>query len=68
MGLRRGRGWVLTGRHASGSTIIGVLLLALVVGIAWRATSAVWFLLFPLLLVGLLATAAVGVLWGIRHF
>ncbi len=59
---------MLTGRHASGSTIIGLILLALVLGIAWRATSAVWFLLFPLLLVGLLAAAAVGVLWGIRHF
>ncbi len=59
---------MLTGRHASGSMIIGVILLALMLGIAWRATSAVWFLLFPLLLVGLLAAAAVGVLWGIRHF
>lgn len=59
---------MLTGRHASGSMIIGVILLALMLGIAWRATSAVWFLLFPLLLVGLLAAAALGVLWGIRHF
>ncbi len=68
MRVRRARGWVLTGRHASGSTLIGLVLLALVLGIAWRATSAVWFLLFPLLLVGLLAAAAVGVLWGLRHF
>ncbi len=68
MRVRRARGWVLTGHHASGSALIGLVLLALVLGIAWRATSAVWFLLFPLLVVGLLAAAAVGVLWGIRHF
>ncbi len=59
---------VITGRHASGSAVAGILLLALLIGIAWRATNVVWFLLFPLLLIGMLVAAAVGVLWGIRHF
>ncbi len=59
---------VLTGRFASGSALLGVFLLALLLGIAWRATTAAWFLLFPLLLVGMLAAGAVAVLWAIRHF
>ncbi len=59
---------VLTGRIASGSVITGLILLGLLIGIAWRATNAVWFLFFPLLLIGILAAAAVGVLWGLRQF
>ena len=44
------------------------MLLGVLVGIAWRATSAAWFLLFPLLLLGLVAAAAMAVLWGLRQF
>ncbi len=65
---RKSRGWMVTSRLASGITLLGLLLLVLLVGVAWRATTAIWFLLFPVLLVGVLAAAAVGVLWGIRHF
>ena len=61
------RGWVLSSRTVSGSALLGILSLGLLVGIAWRATSAGWFLLFPLLLLGMLAAAAISVLWGIRH-
>jgi hypothetical protein len=50
------------------STLAGLMLLLLLIGIAWKATSALWFLLFPLLLVGLVAAAAMAVLWGLRHF
>lgn len=59
---------VLTGRMAGLVGAMGVLLLALLVGIAWRATSAVWFLVFPILLLGLLAAAGMAVLWILRHF
>ena len=45
----------------------GVVLLILLVGIAWRAQSVGWFLLFPLLLVGVLAAVALGVLAALRH-
>ena len=59
---------VLTGSMVSWSVITGVLLLAALVGIAWRATDVLWFLLFPLLLAGVLVATAMGVLWGLRHF
>ncbi len=59
---------VVTRRAVSGTTAAGVVLLGALVGIAWRANNALWFLLFPLLLVGILAAAAMAVLWGLRHF
>jgi len=58
----------LTRTHVAWSTLAGLMLLLLLIGIAWKATSALWFLLFPLLLVGLVAAAAMAVLWGLRHF
>jgi lysylphosphatidylglycerol synthetase-like protein (DUF2156 family) len=67
-GLSRRRTPVLTAPVALGTVTVGVILLAVLVGIAWRSTSAVWFLLFPLLLMGVLSALAVGVLWGLRHF
>lgn len=47
--------------------IAGGLLLLVLIGIAWRAQSAGWFLLFPLLLLGLLAAVALGMLAALRH-
>lgn len=58
----------LTRRHVAWGGAAGVVLLLLLIGIAWKATSVLWFLLFPLLLVGLVAAAAMAVLWGLRHF
>jgi len=58
----------LTRRHVAWSSTLGVILMVLLVGIAWKATNALWFLLFPLLLVGLVTAAATAVLWGLRHF
>lgn len=65
---RRSPRRVVTRRAVSGTTVAGVVLLGALVGIAWRATNALWFLLFPLLVVGILAAAAMAVLWGLRHF
>lgn len=59
---------VVTRRLVSGSTLVGLVMLVLLVGIAWRASTAAWFLFFPVLLVGVLASAAMAVLWGLRHF
>ncbi len=59
---------VVTRRAVSGATVAGVVLLGALIGIAWRATDALWFLLFPLLVVGVLAAAAMAILWGLRHF
>ncbi len=68
MGSRPQRRWVITRGFASGSSIAGIVMLVILIGIAWRATNVVWFLFFPLLLIGMLAAAAVGVLWIVRHF
>ncbi len=59
---------VLTGRVAAWVGIAGLLLLAALFGIAWRTTSPLWFLTFPVLLVGVLISAAVVVLWMLRLF
>ncbi|HEU5170937.1 MAG TPA: hypothetical protein VFU46_10380 [Gemmatimonadales bacterium] len=66
--MRAHRTPVLTGRGAGAIAFAGLLLLAVLVGIAWRATSALWFLVFPLLLLGLLTAAGMAVLWILRHF
>ncbi|HEU5170695.1 MAG TPA: hypothetical protein VFU46_09160 [Gemmatimonadales bacterium] len=66
--MRAHRAPVLTGRGAGAIALAGLLLLAVLVGIAWRATSALWFLVFPVLLLGLLAAAGMAVLWILRHF
>lgn len=55
------------GRAVRIGPLVGALLLLVVVGITWRAESAGWFLLFPLLLLGLLAAVALGVLAALRH-
>lgn len=57
----------LGGRAVRTGMVAGVLLLLVLIGIAWRAQSAGWFLLFPLLVAGLLAAVALGVLAALRH-
>lgn len=59
---------VITRRTISWSTIAGAVMLGILVGIAWRATNVLWFLLFPLLLAGALIGIAMAVLWMLRHF
>lgn len=66
--MRARRTPVLTSRAAGVMALGGVVLLALLVGIAWRTTSALWFVVFPLLLVGVLIAAASAALWILRHF
>lgn len=43
-------------------------MLGLLVGIALRATNVLWFLLFPLLVIGALVGVSLAVLWALRHF
>jgi len=59
---------VLTVRGVSWGMAAGLVMLVLLVGIAWRTTNVAWFLLFPMLLLGVLFALGVGVLWGLRHF
>lgn len=58
----------LTRRHVGWGSIAGLGLLLLLIGIAWKATNVLWFLLFPVLLIGLVVAAAMAVLWGLRQF
>lgn len=62
------RATTVTGRHVTWGAVAGIILLLVLVGIVWRTTNALWFLLFPLLLVGVVAATAMAVLWGLRHF
>jgi len=57
----------LGGRTMRVGMIAGLILLVILIGIAWRAQSVGWFLLFPLLLLGVLAAVALGVLAALRH-
>ncbi len=59
---------VLSGRASVLVAAAGLIFLILLVGIAQRTTSALWFLMFPLLLLGLLMAAAGAVLRMLRHF
>lgn len=59
---------LLTARAVGWGLLLGMILLAVLIGIAWRTTSVAWFLLFPLLLIGVIFALGVGVLWGLRHF
>ncbi|MGQ0569970.1 MAG: hypothetical protein ACT4P5_10650 [Armatimonadota bacterium] len=43
------------------------LIVAIVV-VTWKASSPLLFLLYPLLVLGVLALLALAVLWALRHF
>ncbi len=63
-----GRRTVLTGRLSLVTAGMGIIFLVLLVAIAQRTTSALWFMTFPLLLAGVLLAAAAAVLRMLRHF
>jgi hypothetical protein len=52
-------GW---GLLAAGGLVVALVL------ITWKATSPLFFLLYPLLVLGALALVAMGVLWALKHF
>jgi hypothetical protein len=58
----------LTSRAVGWGALGGAVLLAALIGIAWRGGSAAWFLLFPVLVIGVLAAGTLGALWALRHF
>ncbi|HEY6104127.1 MAG TPA: hypothetical protein VI007_12975 [bacterium] len=63
-----GRRAVLSGRVSLVVAAAGITFLVLLFGIAQRTTSPLWFLLFPVLLLGMLIAAAAAVLRMLRHF
>jgi len=63
-----GRRVVLSARASLLIAAAGAVSLVVLLGIAQRTTSALWFLVFPLLLLGVLIAAATAVLRMLRHF
>lgn len=63
-----GRRAVLSARVSLLLAGAGLVFLIALFGIAQRTTSALWFLTFPLLLLGVLIAAAAAVLRMLRHF
>ena len=47
---------------------IGIVLLLLVVALTFFAPSALWFLLYPVLILGALAALTAAAAWLMRHF
>ena len=50
-----------------GLAAAGVFVIALVL-VTWKATSPLLFLLYPVLVLGVLALVATAVLWALKHF
>jgi len=50
-----------------GLVAAGGLVVALVL-VTWKATSPLLFLLYPVLVLGVLALVAMAVLWALKHF
>jgi NAD(P)-dependent dehydrogenase (short-subunit alcohol dehydrogenase family) len=63
-----GRRAILSGRVSVLVAAAGIAFLLVLLGIAQRTTSPLWFLLFPVLLLGVLLAAAAAVLRMLRHF
>ncbi|MGQ0549835.1 MAG: hypothetical protein ACT4PY_09250 [Armatimonadota bacterium] len=43
-------------------------LVAVLILVTWKAASPLLFLLYPILVLGVLALLAMAVLWALRHF
>lgn len=63
-----GRRAVLSARGSLALAAVGAIFLVVLLAIAQRTTSALWFLTFPVLLLGVLVAAAAVVLRMLRHF
>ena len=50
-----------------GLAAAAVFVIALVL-VTWKATSPLLFLLYPVLVLGVLALVAMAVLWALKHF
>jgi len=50
-----------------GLVAAAVFVIALVL-VTWKATSPLLFLLYPVLVLGVLALLAMAVLWALKHF
>jgi drug/metabolite transporter (DMT)-like permease len=58
----------LRSRTVGWGLVIAVVLVVAIVLVTWRASSPLFFLLYPILVLGVLALLAMAVLWAFRHF
>jgi hypothetical protein len=66
--MLRGARRPLGPRSVGWGLVLAVVLVIATVLVTWTATSPVVFLLYPILVLGVLALSALAVLWALRHF
>ncbi len=60
-------------RHVRSRTVgwglaVALVLVAVIILVTWKASSPLFFLLYPILVLGVLALLALAALWMLRHF
>ena len=58
----------LQSRTVGWGVIVAAVLVVALVLITWKASNPLLFLLYPVLVLGVLALLAMAVLWALRHF
>lgn len=58
----------LRSRTVGWGVVAAAVLVVAIVLVTWKATSPLLFLLYPILVLGVLALLAMAVLWALRHF
>jgi len=58
----------LRSRTVGWGVVAAAVLIVAIVVVTWKASSPLLFLLYPVLVLGVLALLAMAVLWALRHF
>lgn len=58
----------LRSRTVAWGLLVATALVAALILVTWKASSPLLFLLYPVMIVGVLALLAMAVLWALRHF
>jgi hypothetical protein len=58
----------LRSRTVGWGLVAAAVLVVATVLVTWKATSPLLFLLYPVLVLGVLALLAMAVLWALKHF
>jgi hypothetical protein len=59
---------LIGGRTVGWSAVCAVVLIAVAVAVTWKAASPLAFLLYPVLVLGVLVLAGLVVLWALKFF
>ncbi len=58
----------LHSRTVGWAVLVATALVAALIVVTWKASTPLLFLLYPVLVLGVLAFLAMAVLWALRHF